>query len=123
MKSKEEIEQLAENSTDVQEVTYTTQHKITYNYYKRGYFEGYTQSQEDMAKLTFVPGLDKETLDELFDLHDDDDFIHEDSDKKYTDEDLKEAFKQSRQVKIFEKGMPPVWESFEDYINSLNKKD
>ena len=87
------------------------------------YVMGYTQCQEDMAKLTFVPGLDKETLDELFDLHDDDDFIHEDSDKKYTDEDLKEAFKQSRQVKIFEKGMPPVWESFEDYINSLNKKD
>jgi len=67
--------------------------------------------------------MSKETLDELFDLHDDDDFIHEDSDKKYTEEDLKEAFKQSRQAKIFEKGMPPVWESFEDYINSLNKQD
>jgi hypothetical protein len=45
------------------------------------------------------------------------------ADKKYTLKDLKEAFKQSRQAKIFEKDMPPVWESFEDYINSLNKQD
>jgi len=32
------------------------------------------------AKLKFVPGLSKETLDKLFDLHDDDDFIDGDSD-------------------------------------------
>jgi hypothetical protein len=38
-------------------------------------------------------------------------------------EQHQETFKQSRQAKIFEKGMPPVWESFEDYINSLNKQD
>ena len=28
-----------------------------------------------------------------------------------------ETFKQSRQAKIFEDGMPPVWESFEQYYN------
>jgi hypothetical protein len=47
MKSKEEIEQLAENSSEVQEATYTSQHKITYQH---GYIDGYTQCQEDMAK-------------------------------------------------------------------------
>jgi len=26
-----------------------------------------------------------------------------------------ETFKQSRQAKIFEEGMPPVWENFEQY--------
>ena len=66
---------------------------MEYTLEKIGYTNGYAQCQEDMA------------------------------DKKYTLEDLKEAFKQSRQAKIFEKDMPPVWESFEDYINSLNKQD
>jgi hypothetical protein len=28
-----------------------------------------------------------------------------------------ETFKQSRQAKIFEKDMPPVWESWEQYYN------
>jgi len=46
MKSKEEIEQLAENSSEVQEATYTSQHKITYQH---GYIDGYTQCQEDMV--------------------------------------------------------------------------
>ena len=45
MKSKEEIEQLAENSSEVQEATYTLQHKITYQH---GYIDGYTQCQEDI---------------------------------------------------------------------------
>ena len=33
----------------------------------------------------------------------------------------KETFKQSRQAKIFEKDMPPVWESFEEYYNETYK--
>jgi hypothetical protein len=33
----------------------------------------------------------------------------------------KETFKQSRQAKIFEKDMPPVWESFEQYYNETYK--
>ena len=79
MKSKEEIEQLA------QEVHYESKNQGLnadgcFNQYQ-GFIKGYTQCQKDMAKLTFVPGLSKETLDELFDLHDEDDFIHEDSDK------------------------------------------
>jgi len=41
--------------------------------------------------------------------------------KKYTIEDLKEAFKQSRQCKIFKKDMPPVYETFDDWFNVFNK--
>lgn len=46
MKIRKEIEQLAENSSEVQEATYTSQHKITYQH---GYIDGYFQCQEDMA--------------------------------------------------------------------------
>ena len=34
-------------------------------------------------------------------------------------EQHKETFKQSRQAKIFEKNMPPVWDSFEQYYNEI----
>ena len=51
MKSKEEIEQLAENSSEVQEATYTLQHKITYQH---GYIDGYTQCQEDMSDKKYT---------------------------------------------------------------------
>ena len=37
--------------------------------------------------------------------------------KEMEEEQHKETFKQSRQAKIFEKDMPPVWESFEQYYN------
>ena len=34
----------------------------------------------------------------------------------------KETFKQSRKTKLFELGMPPVWESWEQYNNETFKK-
>jgi hypothetical protein len=40
----------------------------------------------------------------------------------YSEEDLREAFKQSRQCKIFEKDMPPVYEEFEDWFKQFKKK-
>lgn len=40
----------------------------------------------------------------------------------YTEGDLREAFKQSRQSLIFEKNMPPVYESFEQWFNKFKKK-
>lgn len=40
----------------------------------------------------------------------------------YSEEDMREAFKQSRQAKIFEKDMPPVYESFEEWFNKFKKK-
>jgi hypothetical protein len=65
MKSKEEIEQLA--------------FKIYGDgFLKCSFIHGYTQCQEDMA--TTKEFMSKETLDEFFDLHDDDDFIDGDSD-------------------------------------------
>ena len=44
------------------------------------------------------------------------------SEKMYTEEDLREAFKQSRQCKIFEKDMPPVHNEFEDWFEQFKKK-
>jgi hypothetical protein len=40
----------------------------------------------------------------------------------YTEDDLREAFKQSRQVLIFEKDMPPIYESFEEWFEQFKKK-
>ena len=50
-KTSVEIEKLAENSSELQEATYTPQHKITYQH---GYIDGYTQCQEDMADRKYT---------------------------------------------------------------------
>jgi hypothetical protein len=42
--------------------------------------------------------------------------------RSYSEEDLKEAFKQSRQALIFEKNMPPVYESFEEWFEQFKNK-
>jgi hypothetical protein len=44
------------------------------------------------------------------------------AERMYSEEDLREAFKQSRQCKIFEKDMPPVYETFEDWFEQFKKK-
>jgi hypothetical protein len=88
---------------------------------------GYTQCQEDMA--TTKEFMSKETLDELFDLHDDDDFIDGVmADKKYTEEDIREAIDMARQlshVSCLEDGENRLKYSNteDDIINSLNKQD
>jgi hypothetical protein len=88
---------------------------------------GYTQCQEDMA--TTKEFMSKETLDELFDLHDDDDFIDGDmAYKKYTEEDIKEAIDMARMlshVSCLEDGEHRLKYSNteDDIINSLNKQD
>ena len=45
--------------------------------------------------------------------------------KEMEEKEHQETFKQSRLAKIFEKDMPPVWESWEQYYNKKfkNKKD
>jgi hypothetical protein len=42
--------------------------------------------------------------------------------RSYSEEDMREAFKQSRQAKIFEKDMPPVYKSFEEWFEQFKKK-
>ena len=44
------------------------------------------------------------------------------TERSYSEEDLREAFKQSRQCKIFEKDMPPVYETFEEWFEQFKKK-
>jgi hypothetical protein len=39
----------------------------------------------------------------------------------YSEDDLREAFKQSRQCQIFEKYMPPVYENFEEWFEQFYK--
>ena len=46
----------------------------------------------------------------------------EQDNKMYSEEDLREAFKQSRQCKIFEKDMPPVHNEFEDWFEQFKNK-
>ena len=43
--------------------------------------------------------------------------------KQMEEEQHKETFKQSRQAKIFEKDMPPVWQSWEQYYNETYGKE
>ena len=57
--------------------------------------------------------------------HSEEDFIRGakwQAERGYTEEDLREAFKQSRQCKIFENGMPPVYNKFEDWFEQFKKK-
>jgi len=42
--------------------------------------------------------------------------------KEMEKQQSQETFKQSRQAKIFEKDMPPVWESWEQYYNETFKQ-
>jgi hypothetical protein len=51
--------------------------------------------------------------------------IHIDIEKQqqgYSEEDLREAFKQSRQAFIFEKDMPPVYNDFEEWFEQFKNK-
>jgi hypothetical protein len=41
------------------------------------------------------------------------------AERMYSEEDLREAFKQSRQALIFEKGMPAVYENFEEWFEQF----
>ena len=42
--------------------------------------------------------------------------------RMYSEEDLREVFKQSRMAKIFEKDMPPVYENFEEWFEQFKNK-
>jgi hypothetical protein len=42
--------------------------------------------------------------------------------KMYSEEDMRESFKQSRQCEIFQKDMPPVYNTFEEWFNEFKKK-
>jgi hypothetical protein len=111
MKTKEEIEQLADKA--INKAGYTTDDFII------GFEQGYTQRQEDMA--TTKEFMSKETLDELFNLHDDDDFIDGDmADKKYTFNQITDAMAMAREIN----GKETYYKySMEEILNSLNKLD
>lgn len=73
-----------------------------------------------MAQQTAVEWLVKEfkTWCEVFPSHGNDIPEHIIKQAKQMEEQQHaETFKQSRQAKIFEEDMPPVWENFEQYYN------
>lgn len=90
MKTQKEIEQLAEQDfNDRQECGhYELADLKSIDYYYDGFTNGYTQCQKDMG------------------------------DKKYTEEDLENAFNSGRGY-----GVPDNIKDFNSFINSLNKQD
>lgn len=42
--------------------------------------------------------------------------------RMYSEKDLREAFRQSRNAFIFEKDMPPVYENFEKWFEQFKEK-
>ena len=44
------------------------------------------------------------------------------AERMYSEEDLREAFRQSRQVFIYQKDMPPLFENFEEWFEQFKKK-
>jgi hypothetical protein len=74
-------------------------------YYNNNIFcDGITEFEHDIAIRCYIAGAKHTT------------------ERMYSEEDLREAFKQSRQCKIFEKNMPPVYESFEEWLEEFKKK-
>ena len=96
MKTKEEIEQLAESQygTEIGSIRGSNPYDLEADR-KNGYIKGYQKCQEDMA------------------------------DKKYTEEDLRKAFKYGIEmeagIESFDYKNYP--DGFSQFINSLNKQD
>jgi len=79
--------------------------QVAEEYYINNIFcDGITDFEHDIAIRCYIAGA-KHTAERM-----------------YSEEDLREAFKQSRQAEIFEKNMPPVYESFEEWLEEFKKK-
>jgi hypothetical protein len=100
MKTQEEIEQLANQYIEDN----TGDH-----YVYCGYIEGYTQCQEDMQKdVEYWQGEFDHWHQQAMEM----------ARKKYTEEDLENAFNSGRGY-----GVPDNVKDFNSFINSLNKQD
>jgi hypothetical protein len=66
--------------------------------------DGITEFEHDVAIRCYIAGA-KHTAERM-----------------YSEEDLRKAFRHSRQALIFEKDMPPVYESFEEWFEQFKKK-
>jgi hypothetical protein len=82
-----------------------TLEEVAERYYIDNIFcDGITDFEHDIAIRCYIAGAKDQ------------------AEKMYSEEDLREAFKQSRQAEIFEKNMPPVYESFEEWFEQFKKK-
>jgi hypothetical protein len=74
-------------------------------YYNNNIFcDGITEFEHDIAIRCFIAGAKDQ------------------AERMYSEEDLRKAFRHSRQALIFEKDMPPVYESFEEWFEQFKKK-
>jgi hypothetical protein len=80
--------------------------------------KGNTSNYEgNLQQLRHSKLLSENDIDFLLDT--DGDLIKE---RSYSERDLRESFKQSRQCKIFEKDMPPVYNDFEEWFEQFKNK-
>jgi hypothetical protein len=117
MKTKEEIEQLAEKYAEGYRCPATNENEYCKHDIISAYNNGYTQCQEDMAD-EILDELEKFTIE----------YEKSMADKKYTEEDIREAIDMARMlshVSCLEDGEHRLKYSNteEDIINSLNKQD
>jgi hypothetical protein len=74
-------------------------------YYNNNIFcDGITEFEHDIAIRCFIAGAKDQ------------------AERMYSEEDLRKSFRHSRQALIFEKDMPPVYESFEEWFEQFKKK-
>jgi hypothetical protein len=114
MRSKEEIEQLAEKlyveplNKQGEQRTHTPKSGGMYGFkkFKKYFTLGYTQCQEDMQKdVEYWQGESDHWHQQAMEM----------SKYKYTEEDMMKAFEYGKTLQPFD--------CFEDFINSLNKQD
>jgi replicative DNA helicase len=120
MKTQEEIEQLAEKEYPIEMVAiFTERDKVDKNKERRKIFiETYTQCQQDMADKETQDKIKEHILNHARKQTTEDILETELAAKKYTLEDIENAFNSGRGY-----GVPDNIKDFNSFINSLNKQD
>ena len=85
---------------------------------KRGFIEGAKWQSERMGLMEIELNHTKTLLASCEKALEDRD---KQAERMYSEENLREAFRQSRQAKIFEKDMPPVYNEFEEWFEQFCK--
>jgi hypothetical protein len=107
MKTKEEIEKLAESEygTEIGSIRGSNPYDLEKDR-KNGFIKGYTQCQEDMQKdVEYWQSESDHWHQQAMEM----------TKYKYTEKDMKKAFEYGKTLQPFD--------CFEDFINSLNKQD
>jgi len=120
MKTPEELEKLADEKylEKVEDINNSTIRGFIVSAVKGGFVEGYQQCQEDMADKEAQDKIKEHILNHANNQSPEDRLETELAAKKYTEEDLENAFNSGRGY-----GVPDNIKDFNSFIKSLNKKD